>query len=152
MNKGSSSSDRTDTNIDGSHFLQKNPLSLRHPKPAITNQTKNITSPSSSSAASKLPSSPASGSPYRKGNESQMPSSRKVEKATESTQTDSSLAPDVEAEFITYEEFMSMRNEKDELETLLNDSVATIDMLKEKVSKQFDCLYPNLNLLYLCAV
>jgi hypothetical protein len=57
-----------------------------------------------------------------------------VEKATESTQTDSSLAPDVEAEFITYEEFMSMRNEKDELENLLSDSVATIDMLKEKVS------------------
>lgn len=53
-----------------------------------------------------------------------------------SVQTDASISPRVPAEFITYDEFFAMKNEKEEIEGLLQESMNTIQLLKEKVSSQ----------------
>jgi hypothetical protein len=50
-----------------------------------------------------------------------------------SVQTETTLPPTVSAEFITYEEFFAMKQEKEEIDSLLQESLNTVQLLKEKV-------------------
>jgi hypothetical protein len=63
---------------------------------------------------------------------------------TSPVQTDSSLPPNMPAEFITYDEFLAMKQDKEEVELLLQESMNTIQLLKEKV--RFPCFLSFNNL------